>query len=143
MAGMGIDNALPKLIPAKTHAIIDYIHAGANFAAAALFRNRDRRASYAAFGLGASVLANALMTDYPLGAFRLYSFKVHGAMDYGVAAASAAIPGMLQIEDSTAARFFHLQGAGEALIAGVSNYDDDSGSKRRRRFRLFSGRKAA
>ena len=37
MAGLGIDDALPKLIPAKTHAIIDYIHAGTNFVAAALF----------------------------------------------------------------------------------------------------------
>jgi hypothetical protein len=145
MAGLSIDNALPRLISAKTHGIIDYIHAGTNFVAAAVFRNRDRRASNAALALGAGVLVNAMMTDYPLGVFRKYDFKVHGALDYGVAAASAAIPAWLGIEDSAAARYFHLQGAGEFGIAGVSDYDDDSGSKRRRRgkLRLFSRRKAA
>ena len=33
--------------------------------------------------LGAGVLANAPMTDYPGGVFRLHPFKVHGILDYG------------------------------------------------------------
>lgn len=145
MAGLKFDDAFPKVISAKTHSILDYIHAGTNFAVAALFRRRNRRASNAAFALGASVLANALMTDYPLGVFRLYSFKTHGILDYGVAAASAALPSLLGIEDTSEAGYFHAQGAGETLIAGLSDYSDTSGSRRHRRQvrQLFQRRRAA
>jgi hypothetical protein len=133
MAGLGFDNEMPRVISAKTHSIIDYIHAGTNIVAAVLFRKSNTRASNAAFALGAGVLANTLMTDYPLGVFRLYSFKVHGILDYGTAAASAILPSLLGISDSPEATFFNLQGAGETLIAGISDYDDDSGSRRQKR----------
>src|ERR1700741_4553291 len=83
----GIVKEGPKVISARTHAVIDYLHAGTNFVAAALLWKRNRRAAVGALALGAGVLGNALMTDYPLGVFRLYSFKVHGLLDYGVAAA--------------------------------------------------------
>ena len=129
MAGLGFDDEMPRVISAKAHSIIDYIHAGTNFAAAVLFRKSNTRASNAAFALGAGVLVNTLMTDYPLGIFRLYSFKVHGILDYGTAAASAMLPLLLGISDTPQAAFFNLQGAGETLIAGISDYDDDSGSR--------------
>ncbi len=131
MAGLGFDDKLPRVISAKTHSFIDYLHVGTNFLAGVLFqRNGNNRAAYAAYALGASVLANALMTDYPLGVFRLYSFKVHGALDYGVAAASAALPSILGITDTAEAKYFWAQGAGETGIAGISDYSDDSGSTR-------------
>jgi hypothetical protein len=133
MSGLKFDNSFPAVIPAKTHGIIDYIHVGANFLAAALFSRSNKRASVAAFALGANVLANALMTDYPLGVFRLYSFKVHGALDYGVALTSAAMPKILGIEDEPEAIFFNLQGAGESIIAALSDYGDTSGSQRSQR----------
>jgi hypothetical protein len=117
MSGLKIDDGFPKIIPSRVHAAIDYIHAGTNFLAAALFRRRNPPAARAAVALGASVLANALMTDYELGVFRVYSFKVHGVLDYGVAAASAAIPSLLGIKHTPEARYFELQGAGETLIA--------------------------
>jgi len=132
MAGLVVDNALPRVISARTHSVIDYIHAGTNFVAAAIFRKRNIRASNAAFALGAGVLANALMTDYELGVFRLYSFRVHGILDYGVAATSAALPALLNISDSPEANYFYAQGAGETAIAGISDYDDDSGAQRTR-----------
>lgn len=125
MAGLVIDKALPGLISAKTHGVIDYIHAGTNFVAAIVFRNRDRRASNAALALGAGVLVNAMMTDYPLGVFRKYNFKVHGALDYGLAAAAAAIPAWLGVEDSAAARYSIYRGPGssesrESLITAMT-----------------------
>jgi len=129
MAGLKFDDKMPRMISAQTHSVIDYIHAGTNFLAAALFRRRNPRAAQAAFGLGISVLANAVMTDYELGVFRLYSFRVHGALDYGVAAASAAMPGLLGFDGTPEAAYFYGQGAGESLIAGVSDYDDDSGAR--------------
>jgi hypothetical protein len=126
-----IDDRMPRVISAKTHGVIDYIHAATNIAAGFAFRKRSRKASNAAFMLGASVLANALMTDYPLGVFRLYSFKVHGILDYGVAATSAALPEALRLRRTSApAQYFYGQGAGETMIAGITNYDDDRGSRR-------------
>lgn len=131
MAGILIPG--PRVIGARNHAVIDYIHAATNFAAGAMFRRRRNiRASNAAYALGAGVLVNALCTDYPLGVFRVYNFKVHGLMDYGVAAASAAMPELLRLrnKNSAEARFFRAQGGGETVIAAISDYDDRSGAKR-------------
>src|SRR5579864_6197237 len=137
-----VSRLAPKVISPKTHAIIDYVHAGTNIIAGILFRRSGRRrASNAAYALGAGILVNALMTDYPLGVFRRYSFRVHGALDYGVAAASAAMPRLLGIEDMPEARNFKLQGTGEWLIAGLTDYNDTTGA--RRRSRLFQHRRAA
>ncbi len=129
MAGILID--APRVINARTHSVIDYIHAATNFAAGVVFRKRDNvRASNAAFALGAGVLANALCTDYPLGVFRVYSFKTHGILDYGVAAASAIMPELLRIQDTPEAGYFRGQGGGETVIAAISDYDDNTGAKR-------------
>src|SRR3982750_2954897 len=107
MSGLKLDNFFPRVISSKTHSIIDYIHAGANFAAAALFYKRgNTRAGHAATALGASVLMNALMTDYEYGVFRTWSFKTHGILDYGVAATSAALPKLLDLESTPEATFF-------------------------------------
>lgn len=130
MAGLGFDNGFPRVIPSRTHAAIDYVHAATNFLAGALFWKRNRAAAGAAFFLGANVLTNALMTDYELGVFRKWSFRVHGALDYGVAATSSMVPALLGLEeDSAEARYFYAQGAGETLIAGITDYDDDSGAE--------------
>ncbi len=132
MSGLLIDDAFPGVISARTHGIIDYIHAATNFVAAAVFSRTNKRASAAAFALGVDVLANALMTDYPLGVFRFYSFKVHGALDYGVAISCAALPKVLGIQDDPESAYFNLQGAGETIIAALSDYRDNSGSRRSR-----------
>ena len=143
MAGLKIDDAFPRVISAKTHGVIDYIHAGTNILVGALFSRRNGRAGAAAYALGGFVLANALMTDYPLGVFRLYSFKVHGMLDYGLAATCAVLPNVLGIEDTPEAGYFRAQGAGETVIAGITDYDDDSGSRRRQRMERFRIRRAA
>src|SRR5579859_7370610 len=135
-----MDLLLPKVISPKAHGIIDYVHAGMNLTAGALLRHRNRRASNAAYALGASIFANALMTDYPLGVFRRYSFRVHGALDYGIAAVSASMPKLLGIEDQPEAHFFKWQGRGESVIAALTNYNDTRGARRRR---VFERRSAA
>lgn len=137
-----LSRVLPKVISPKTHGVIDYVNAGTHFVAGALFRrNGQYRASNAAFALGAGILVNALMTDYPLGVFRRYSFRVHGALDYGVAAASEAMPKLLRIDDEPEARFFKWQGSGEGVIAAMTDYGDAAGA-RRRRGRVFQRRAA-
>jgi hypothetical protein len=130
MAGLNFDDALPRVINSKQHAVIDYIHAATNFIVGAIFWKRNKRAAGAAFALGANVLANALMTDYELGVFRLYDFHVHGMLDYGVAATSAAMPALLGFHDEPEAKYFYGQGVGETAIAGISDYDDNSGAER-------------
>lgn len=127
-----LSRLLPKVISPRTHGVIDYAHAGTNFLAAALLRRSNRRASNAAFALGASILANALMTDYPLGIFRRYSFRVHGALDYGIAAASASMPKLVGFDDQPEARFFKWQGTGESVVAAMTDYNDIRGARRRR-----------
>jgi hypothetical protein len=129
VAGL-ISDALPGVIDSKTHGIIDYAHAGANIVAGILFRNRNRRASNACFAPGASILVNALCTDYELGVFRAYDFKVHGILDYGVAAASAAMPMLLGLEGTPERSYFYGQGAMETVIAGITDYNDNSGARR-------------
>lgn len=127
-----MDRLMPKIISPRTHAVIDYVHAGTNFIAGALLRTRNRRASNAAYALGVSILANALMTDYPLGGFRRYSFRVHGALDYGIAAASASMPKLLGIEDQPEARFFKWQGTGQGVVAAMTDYNDTRRARRRK-----------
>jgi hypothetical protein len=129
MAGILINTPKMKIIPQGTHAVIDYVHAATNFAAAAAFR-KNRAASTAALGFGLAVLGNALMTDYKLGVFRAYSFKVHGMLDYGVAAASAVLATVPGIKGTRSAAYFAGQGAGEAMIAGMTDYSDNTGARR-------------
>jgi hypothetical protein len=129
-----LSGLLPKVISPKTHGVIDYIHASTNFVAGTVLRRSNRRASNAAFALGAGILANALMTDYPLGIFPLYSFRVHGALDYGIAAASASMPKLLGIEDVPGVQFFRWQGRAEGIIAAMTDYRDMQGPRRRRMF---------
>ena len=70
------------------------------------------------------------MTDYEVGAFRLYRFKVHGILDYTLAAISAAMPSMMDFANQRQAKYFYAQGGGESLIAGIWEYDDNSDATR-------------
>jgi hypothetical protein len=81
------------------------------------------------------------MTDYPLGVFRRYSFRVHGALDYGIAAASTSMPRLLGIGDEPEAGFFKWQGTGEGVVAAMTDYSYTGGA--RGRGRLSKWRRAA
>jgi len=72
---------------------------------------------------------NTLMTDDEYGVFRAWSFKTHGILDYGVAATTTAFPKILDIEGTPEATYFYAQGGGETAIAGMSDYNDNSGSR--------------
>ena len=94
-------------ISSKANSIIDYIHASTNFAAAAYFYKRgDSRGGHAATALDAGVLIDALMTDYEYRVCRVWSFKTHGILDYGVALPGPHFPKLLDIEDSPDAVYF-------------------------------------
>lgn len=130
MAGLGFDDFFPPVISSKTHGIIDYIHAGVNMVAGAMFLKRGNKGAAAgAFALGGSVLMNALMTDYEYGVFRKLDFKVHGLLDYGVAAASSVLAPTVGSDDTAAKSFFYGQGVAETMTAGMTDYDDNSGAE--------------
>src|SRR5438270_2592674 len=87
MAGLKFDDAFPRVIDSRTHSAIDWVHSAANFIAAGIFAARgNKKAAAGAAILGANVLFNTLMTDYEYGVFRVWNFKVHGILDYSVAA---------------------------------------------------------
>jgi hypothetical protein len=131
MSGLKFDDFSPGVVSSQTHAVIDYIHAGANiFAAAHFSKHGNARAGYAAAILAAGGLINAWMTDYHYGVFRVWSFKTHGIIDYALAAASAACPRLFDIDYKPDAAFFYAQSGEETLIAGISDYNDDSGATR-------------
>jgi hypothetical protein len=119
---------VPKVISAPTHSAIDYVQAGVSFVAAVLLWNKNRKAAAAALALGTGVLANALATDYPGGIFRLYGFKVHGVLDYGLAAVTGFMPELLGINQTSEAKYFRLQASAETAIITMTNYNDPAGA---------------
>lgn len=130
MAGLKFDDKFPRVIDSKTHSAIDWVHSAANFVAAGIFAARgNKKAALGAAMLGADVLLNTLMTDYEYGVFRVWNFKVHGILDYSVAATSAALPAMMGFNDTPEADFFYIQGAVETMTAGITDYDDESGAE--------------
>lgn len=58
-------------------------------------------------------------------------FRVHGLLDDSVAASSAVMPVLPGFGDEPEAAWFFGQGAGETVIAGISNYNDETGSRKR------------
>ena len=62
-----VEKRLPKVIDARTHGIIDYCHAAFFFGMASSAPGKNRRAAKAALATGAFILAESLLTDYPLG----------------------------------------------------------------------------
>ncbi len=130
MAGLKFDNTFPRVIGSKTHSAIDWVHSAANFVAAGIFAARgNKKAAVGAAMLGANVLFNTLMTDYEYGVFRVWNFKVHGILDYSVAATSAALPALMGFNDTPEANFFYIQGGVETMTAGITDYDDESGAE--------------
>ena len=116
-------SSVPKVIDPSTHAILDYLSAGAFLAMGFGLRNRHRTASNLAFCNGAAVLGLSLMTDYPGGVFRLISFKTHGAIDVLQAGMTALGPAMLGFAGEPEAQMFHMQAAVEAAVTAATDWD--------------------
>ena len=76
-----VEKRLPKVIDARTHGIIDYCNAAFFFGLAIFSAARNRRAATAALATGAFILAESLLTDYPLGAAKVLRFEAHGRID--------------------------------------------------------------
>ena len=102
---------VPRFISPKAHALMDYISVGSFLMSAAWFWSRNKRAVLASVICGGTQLAVSLLTDYPGGTNKAISFRVHGEIDLGLAAMSAAMPEFFAFEDDHEKKFFLAQGA--------------------------------
>ena len=114
---------VPKVIDPATHAVLDYLTAGAFIAMGFGLMNRNRRAAGLAFANGMAVLGLSLMTDYPGGVFRTISFKTHGAVDVMQAGMTALGPALLGFAGKPEAQMFHAQAAVEAAVVAATDWN--------------------
>jgi hypothetical protein len=119
-------SSVPKVIDPSTHAVLDYLTAGAFIAMGFGLMNRHRDAANLAFCNGLAVLGLSLMTDYPGGVFRTISFKTHGVIDVLQAGMSALGPSVLGFAGEPEAQMFHAQAAIEAAVVASTDWDGTS-----------------
>jgi hypothetical protein len=119
----GLEKRLPKVIGARTHGIIDYCHAALFLGLAYFLRKSEPRAALAAAVTGTLILAESLLTDYPLGAAKLIPFEVHGKMDAALAGSSFLMPGIFGFSGTPAAKVFQANGFAEGTVVGMTNWN--------------------
>jgi hypothetical protein len=122
-AARKVAERMPKVFDARSHAVMDYLTAGAFFVIAAMFWDRNKRAAVGAAGCGAAVLATSMLTNYPGGVKKVISFETHGRVDAGLAGLTASIPNFFAFTDEPEAKYFRGAALGESLIAGLTDYD--------------------
>ncbi len=120
-----LEKRLPKVIDARTHGIIDYAHATFFLGMAFVCRKSNPPAALAALFTGSFVLAQSLLTDYPLGAQPVISFGAHGALDGSFAALSPTIPSIFGFEGTAAATIFRANAFVEGAVVGLTDFDSD------------------
>lgn len=118
-----VTKRLPKIISPRSHAIVDYITAGAFLIAAALFWRRNKRAALGALVCSGADLALSLLTDYPGGVANFISFPTHCKIDVGLAAMVAEMPRFMKFEDDKQKKFFTLQGGSIIGAANLTDFD--------------------
>ena len=120
-----VEKRLPKVIDARTHGIIDYCHAAFFFGMAIFCAKRNRNAATAALATGTFILAESLLTDYPMGAKKVIPFETHGHMDSGFAASSFAMPKLFGFQGTGAAQIFKINGFVEGMVVGLTDWNSE------------------
>jgi hypothetical protein len=120
-----VEKRLPKVIDARTHGIIDYCHAAFFFGMAIFCARRNRPAAKAALATGAFILAESLLTDYPLGAKKVISFETHGQMDTAFAGSSFMMPAWFGFSGTAAAEVFKINGFVEGAVVGMTDWNSE------------------
>lgn len=122
---------MPKMISPRVHSVLDYAVAGSFLLMGALFWKRNRRAAIGSLLCGGATAAVSLLTDYPGGARKVIPYAIHGQIDTGLIAMTAAMPRLVNIEDDRAAKFFSRQVLVKTAVTAMTNFDFDQGKNSR------------
>ena len=133
-----VEKRLPKVIDARTHGIIDYCQAAFFFGMAIFCARKNRPAAKAALATGAFILAESLLTDYPLGAKKAIPFEMHGRLDAGVTASSFTVPAWFGFSGTPAAQVFKINGFLEGLVVGMTDWDSNRARDEKSPIDLFA-----
>lgn len=120
-----VEDRLPKFIDARAHGALDYLHAAFFLGMAWRWRKRQPRAAVAALLTGSVLLAESLVTDYPLGVAKVISFPTHGRMDKLLAVSSLELPRVLGFDGTAEAAVFKGNSALRAAVAGMTDYESE------------------
>ncbi len=116
---------LPKKISPRVHAALDYAVAGSFLLAGALFWKRNRRAAVGSLLCGGATAAVSLLTDYSgTGPRRPISYPMHGQIETGLIAMTAAMPRLVRIEDDPQAKFFSREALAKTAITGMTDFSN-------------------
>ena len=114
---------MPKKISPRLHAVLDYAVAGSFLLAGALFWKRNRRAALGSLLCGGATAAVSLLTDYPGGVRKVIPYSMHGQIDTGLVAMTAAMPRLVNIEGDREAKFFSRQAVAKTAITAMTDFD--------------------
>lgn len=122
---------MPKMINPRVHSALDYAVAGSFLLMGALYWKRHRRAAIGSLLCGGATAAVSLLTDYPGGVRKVISYPMHGQIDGGLIAMTAAMPRLVNIEDEREAKFFSRQALAKTAITAMTNFDYGKRKKQR------------
>lgn len=114
---------MPKMITPRVHSALDYAVAGSFLLMGAIFWRRNRRAAIGSLLCGGATAAVSLLTDYPGGARKIISYPMHGQIDAGLIAMTAAMPRLVNIENDREARFFARQALAKTAITAMTDFE--------------------
>ena len=120
-----LERSLPKVITPRTHGIIDYSHAAFFATVAFACRKTNKPAAWTALATSAALLAQSLLTDYPLGVKPVLSFETHGKIDAAFASSSWTLPRLCGFAGTGAARIFVINSLVEAAVVGLTSLHSD------------------
>jgi len=113
---------LPKISP-RVHSALDYAVAGSFLLAGALFWKRNRRAAMGAVLCGGATAAVSLLTDYTGLRRKPIPYAMHGQIDTGLVAMTAAMPRLVNIESQREAKFFSREALAKTAIIAMTDFD--------------------
>jgi hypothetical protein len=128
-----VGGRMPKMISPRTHAALDYAVAGSFLLMGALFWKRNRRAAIGSLLCGGATAAVSLLTDYPGGVRKVIPYTMHGQLDTGLIAMTAAMPKLIDIENDREARFFSRQALAKTAITVMTDFAHGGTRKSRRK----------
>lgn len=117
---------LPNVISPRSHAVLDYVIAGAFLASAGIFWKRNRRAAISSLVCAGTQLGIILLTDYPGGRRSSIPFSMRRKLDLGFAAMTAAMPEFMNFKDEPERKFFAAQGVVMTVANELTRFSDRS-----------------